>query len=110
MMRVISREISNDHHMMLLLGKRAADDRLATFLLSLSARYHSRGLSATEFNLPMTRMDIGNFLGLAIETVSRLFAQFQKEGLLSVERRQIRINDLARMKAMVEGCSDSASA
>lgn len=110
MMRVISREISSDHHMMLLLGKRAADERLATFLLSLSGRYHSRGLSATEFNLPMTRMDIGNFLGLAIETVSRLFAQFQKDGLLSVERRQIRITDLDRLKAMVEGCSGSISA
>ena len=74
MMRVVSKEISSDQGMLLLLGKRTAEDRLAAFLLSMSSRYHSRGLSPTEFNLPMSRQDIGNYLGLAIETVSRLFA------------------------------------
>jgi CRP/FNR family transcriptional regulator len=77
MMGVLSREITSDQHMLMLLGKRTAEERLASFLLSLSTRYRSRGLSATEFNLPMSRQDIGNYLGLAIETVS-LFAQFRK--------------------------------
>jgi len=107
MMRVVSKEISSDQSMLLLLGKRTAEERLAAFLLSMSSRYHSRGLSPTEFNLPMSRQDIGNYLGLAIETVSRLFANFQKNQLLTVSRRQIVLTDLPRLRAMVEGCAGS---
>jgi CRP/FNR family transcriptional regulator len=90
--------------MLLLLGKRTAEERLAAFLLSLSSRYKSRGLSAAAFNLPMSRQDIGNYLGLAIETVSRLFAHFQKDELLTVNRRQIVLVGISRLRAMVEGC------
>lgn len=104
MMCVMAREITNDQHMLMLLGKRTAEERLASFLLSLSTRYHQRGLSATEFNLPMSRQDIGNYLGLAIETVSRLFAHFQEKKLLQVNRRRVVIIDLDRIKAMVEPC------
>jgi CRP/FNR family transcriptional regulator len=105
MMRVVSKEISADQSMLLLLGKRTAEEKLAAFLLSLSARYKSRGLSVSEFNLPMSRQDIGNYLGLAIETVSRLFAQFQKKNLLTVNRRQIVLVDMPTLRAMVEGCA-----
>ena len=105
MMRVVGKEVSSDQSMLLLLGKRSADERLASFLLSLSTRYKSRHLSGTEFNLPMSRQDIGNYLGLAIETVSRLFAAFQKDKLLTVNRRQIVLVDLPRLQAMVEGCA-----
>jgi CRP/FNR family transcriptional regulator len=104
MMSVVGREITYDQHMLMLLGKRTAEERLASFLLSLSMRYHARGLSATEFNLPMSRQDIGNYLGLAIETVSRLFAQFQEKKLLQVKRRQVQITDLDAIRAMVEPC------
>jgi CRP/FNR family transcriptional regulator len=104
MMRVVGKEITSDQRMLLLLGKRSAEERLATFLLSLSKRYKSRGLSATEFNLPMSRQDIGNYLGLAIETVSRLFAQFQNAGLLRVNRRQVVLTDLEKLSSIVEGC------
>lgn len=104
MMNVVGREITSDQHMLMLLGKRTAEERLASFLLSLSSRYHMRGLSATEFNLPMSRQDIGNYLGMAIETVSRLFAQFQDRKLLEVHRRQLKILDLGRIKEMVEPC------
>ncbi len=104
MMRVVSKEITTDQEMLLLLGKRNAEERLAAFLLSLSGRYKSRGLSTTEFNLPMSRQDIGNYLGLAIETVSRLFAHFQKDRLLKVNRRNIELLDMPRLRAMVEGC------
>jgi len=103
-MRVAAKEISADQQMLMQLGKRTAEERLASFLLSLSSRFRQRGLSATEFNLPMSRQDIGNYLGLAIETVSRLFAHFQELGLLRVNRKQITIQDLERLKAMVEGC------
>lgn len=104
MMSVMGREITEDQHMLMLLGKRTAEERLASFLLSLSMRYSQRGLSPTEFNLPMSRQDIGNYLGLAIETVSRLFAQFQEKQMVQVNRRRVVITDLRRIKAMVEPC------
>ena len=104
MLNVVGREITSDQHMLMLLGKRTAEERLASFLLSLSTRYHQRNLSATEFNLPMSRQDIGNYLGLAIETVSRLFASFQEKGILKVNRRQIIILDMGSLSAMVEAC------
>jgi len=104
LMRVVSKEITTDQRMLLLLGKRTAEERLAAFLLSLSSRYQSRGLSTTEFNLPMSRQDIGNYLGLAIETVSRLFAHFQKDKLLEVSRRKVVLVDMPRLRGMVEGC------
>ena len=103
LMRLASKEITTDQRMLLLLGKHTAGERLAAFLLSLSTHYNSRGLSATDFKLPMSRQDIGNYLGLAIETVSRLFARFQEEGLLKVNRREVTITDMPRLKRMVEG-------
>ena len=104
MFSLIGREITADQHMLMLLGKRTAEERLASFLLSLSTRYSQRGLSATEFNLPMSRQDIGNYLGLAIETVSRLFAQMQERKVLKVNRRQITILEPGNLKSMVEAC------
>ena len=104
MMHLVGKEIASDQQMLMLLGKRNAEERLASLLLSLSARYKRRGLSANEFNLPMSRQDIGNYLGLAIETVSRLFAHFQEDELLTVNRKQIRIVDHAKLESMVEGC------
>jgi CRP/FNR family transcriptional regulator, anaerobic regulatory protein len=104
MFSIVGRQITSDQHMLMLLGKRTAEERLASFLLSLSTRYRARGLSATEFNLPMSRQDIGNYLGLAIETVSRLFAQFQERKMVQVNRRQVRILDLDMVRSMVEPC------
>ena len=103
-MRIVGKEVAEDQKMLMLLGKRSAEERLAAFLVSLSMRYKSRNLSPTEFNLPMSRQDIGNYLGLAIETVSRLFAHFQDKKLLTVNRRAVVLTDLERLKAMVEGC------
>lgn len=94
MFRLMSREISNESNMLILLGKRNADERLAAFLLSLSRRYKQRGFSATEFNLSMSRNEIGNYLGLAVETVSRLFTRFQDDGILRVERKHIELINL----------------
>jgi CRP/FNR family transcriptional regulator len=103
-MRVAAKEICAEQQMLMQLGKRTAEERLASFLLSLSSRFKQRGLSATGFNLPMSRQDIGNYLGLAIETVSRLFAHFQEQGLLRVNRKQITILELGQLKDMVECC------
>jgi len=88
---LISSEIGNEHQMLLTLAKKKAESRLATFLLNLSARYSSRGLSPLEFNLTMSRHDISNYLGLAVETVSRLFTKLQDDQIISVENRLIGI-------------------
>jgi CRP/FNR family transcriptional regulator len=101
--RMVSREIHNDHQQMLLLGSMRAEERLAAFLLNLSDRYRSRGYSSTEFVLRMTREEIGSFLGLKLETVSRLFSRFQQEGLVQVQGRAVRIVDLPTLRRLVGG-------
>jgi CRP/FNR family transcriptional regulator len=107
LLRLIGREVATDHAMLLLLGKKSAMERLATFLFTLCARFKQRGFSEREFNLSMPRDDIANYLGLARETVSRLFTRFQEEGLLTVQRRNIRIHDLNRLQALANpGTSD----
>src|SRR5690606_4391649 len=85
LMRLMSREIRTDQQMMLLLSKKTADERIATFLVNLSARFRARGFSANQFRLAMSRNEIGNHLGLAVETVSRVFTRFQSSGLLQAE-------------------------
>lgn len=101
MYRLLSKEISQDSKMLLLLGKKSAEERLATFLLSISKRLRKRGLCSTDFYLSMSRHEIGNYLGLAVETVSRLFTRFQDEGLLKVDRKHIELLDPGAMEAIV---------
>lgn len=103
MYRLMSREIGHDEDMLTLLGKRNAEERLASFLLSLSGRFQRRGFSASDFYLSMSRHEIGNYLGLAVETVSRLFTRFQDEGLLKVERKHIQLLDIERLKQILRG-------
>ncbi|MES9957866.1 MAG: fumarate/nitrate reduction transcriptional regulator Fnr [Sedimenticola sp.] len=103
MYRLLSREIGHDEDMLTLLGKRNAEERLAAFLLSLSERFKRRGFSASDFYLSMSRHEIGSYLGLAVETVSRLFTRFQDEGLLKVERKHIQLLDIERLSCVVQG-------
>ncbi len=105
MFRLLSKEINRDEEMLLVLGKKSAEERLASLLFSLSVRYKRRGYSETEFNLSMSRQEIGNYLGLAVETVSRLFTRFQEEGLLEAQRKHIHILDMERLESMVSNCS-----
>lgn len=84
----------------LILHRRPAEERVAAFLVDLSERYRSRGFPASDFRLSLTRQEIGDFLGLALETVSRLLKQFQKEGLIRVQHKNIHIADLDRLKAV----------
>ncbi|MDO4625883.1 MAG: FNR family transcription factor [Pasteurellaceae bacterium] len=98
-MRLMSNEIKSDQEMILLLSKMNAEERLAAFIHNLSRRYSARGFSAREFRLTMTRGDIGNYLGLTVETISRLLGRFQKTGMLSVQGKYITIND---MSALIE--------
>ncbi len=103
MYRLLSKEIGQDTEMLMLLGKKNAEERLATFLLSLSNRLSKRGLSATDFYLSMSRHEIGNYLGLAVETISRLFTRFQDEGLLEVERKHVQLLDVERLETLALG-------
>lgn len=98
--KIMSKELSFEQSLLTLLGKKNSQERLAAFLLSLSARYRGRGFSAHEFRLGMSRDDIGNYLGLAMETVSRMFTRFQSEGILEVDNRDVRILDLERLQTL----------
>ena len=112
--RLMSKEILADQQLLLQLGKMSAEQRVAAFLVSISSRLHQRGFSATEFYLSMTRTDIGNYLGMAVETVSRQFTHFQEKNYLSATRRHVEINNLPALKelaglAKCEGVSQQES-
>ncbi len=102
--KVMSREIVRDQGVMMLLGNMKAEERLAAFLLNLSHRFQSRGYSSVSFHLRMTREEIGSYLGLKLETVSRTFSKFQDEGLIKVHNRLIDIEDMSGLKQLLGGC------
>ena len=89
--RMLSREIVRDQSLLMLLGSMRAEERLAAFLLNLSERFHDRGFAKDDFILRMTREDIGSYLGMKLETVSRTFSRFNAEGILSVQGKTIHI-------------------
>ncbi|CAM2198373.1 fumarate/nitrate reduction transcriptional regulator Fnr [Paraburkholderia sp. A1RI_3L] len=92
--QMMSGEIVRESGLMMLLGTMSAEQRLATFLLNLSSRFKSRGYSASEFHLRMTREEIGCYLGMKLETVSRMFSKFQREKLVDTHGKQIRITNM----------------
>lgn len=100
--RLMSREIVREHSLMMLLGSMNAEERLAAFLLNLSQRLKTRGYSASEFHLRMSRAEIGSYLGMKLETVSRTFSAFQQQGLLEVDKRHIRILDLEGLGRLID--------
>ena len=99
--KVMSREIVRDHGVMMLLGTMRAEERLAAFLLNLSQRFTTRGFSHAEFYLRMTREEIGSYLGLKLETVSRAFSRFQEEGHIAVQQKHVRILNVDGLKALL---------
>ena len=102
---LMSEEMQHDHCHLSILARSSVESRLANFLLEISGRFKDRGFSATEFNLSMSRNDIANALGMAVETISRLFTQFQEQGLLQVERKSIKIIDLNRLQGLSSNCT-----
>ncbi len=104
--RIMSREIARDYGVMLLLGSMRAEERLAAFLLNLSQRFEARGYSPLEFNLRMTREEIGSYLGLKLETVSRTLSGFQAQGLIAVQNKHLRILKIESLRELVspQGC------
>ena len=101
--KIMSREIVRDQGIMLLLGSMRAEERLAAFLLNLSQRYATRGLSPTQFQLRMSRHEIGSYLGLKLETVSRTLSLLQQHGMIRIHIKSIEILDLAGLQACLSG-------
>jgi len=99
--RIMSREIVREHGVMLLLGTMRAEERLSAFLLNLVQRLHARGFSRSELVLRMTRQEIGSYLGLKLETVSRTFSRFAEDGLIEVHQRHVRIIDVDKLKQLL---------
>ena len=99
--KIMSREIVREHGVMLLLGSMRAEERLAAFLLNLVQRLHARGFSQSELVLRMTREEIGSYLGLKLETVSRTFSKFVEDGIVEVKQRHVRILDTDALKGIV---------
>jgi len=98
--RIMSREIRRDHHMLLMLGSTTVEQRMARFLLNLYERLQKRGAKDNRLDLSMTRQDIGNYLGVAFETVSRQLAHMQDEGILEINNRNIHLLDVERLESI----------
>ncbi len=99
--RMMSREIVRDQGVMMLLGSMHAEERVAAFLLNLSQRFAARGYASAEFMLRMTREEIGSYLGLKLETVSRIFSKLQQSGLIGLDKKRVRLLDLAALRAIL---------
>ncbi|HJV07691.1 MAG TPA: fumarate/nitrate reduction transcriptional regulator Fnr [Chromobacteriaceae bacterium] len=102
--RLMSREIVRDQNSMLLLGNMKAEERLAAFLLNLSQRLSTRGFAANDFILRMSREEIGSFLGLKLETVSRTLSKFQQQGWITVDHKHIQLGKPEALKELIAGC------
>ena len=103
--KIMSREIVRDHGVMLLLGSMRAEARLAAFLLNLAQRLKARGFSPSSLVLRMTREEIGTYLGLKLETVSRCFSKLQEDRVLQVRQREVQILDQPALERLVDGAS-----
>jgi CRP/FNR family transcriptional regulator, anaerobic regulatory protein len=100
--RLLSREIVREHSLMMLLGSMSSEERLAAFLLNVSHRMQARGYSGSEFHLRMSRAEIGSYLGMTLETVSRTFSAFQQQQRLQVDKKHVRILDLGGFQRAFE--------
>lgn len=98
--QIMGNEITKDQQMLTLLGKNSAEERVASLLLSISSRNHHRNLSPTRFRLSMSRAEIGNYMGLTVETVSRVFSRLQKQEIIDVDNREVEILDMAKLKGV----------
>lgn len=98
LLKLTSEQMIRDHGLVLMLARKDADGRIASFLADIAQRYQARGYSGHSFNLSMSRQDIACYLGLAIETVSRTLTRFQESGILSVKRRQLEILEAQQLR------------
>ncbi len=108
LMCLLSEEIVMDEKLMAMLGHQKAETRVANCLLHFNQRYQQRGHTGTPFRLPMSRQDLGDYLGLSLETISRLLSRFQADGLLRVRGRQVQLRDLSRLQSIARHCPEPA--
>ncbi len=108
LIRIMSKELHGDDRLLMMVGSQPAKIRLIALFLSLSQRLQRRGYSATEFTLSMSRADIGSYLGLAVETISRLLKRLQEQGLIEVNHRQVKLLELEKLREMASmpSCAD----
>lgn len=97
LLKIMSNEIHDDKALFLMLNKKNAEQRLAEFIVSLSKRFEMRGLASNQFLLPMTQVDIANYLGMAVETISRLFKKLSKQDLIQLNNKELKIIDLNKL-------------
>jgi CRP/FNR family transcriptional regulator len=109
LLRLLSEEIVMDEKLMAMLGHQKAETRVANCLLNFRQRYQQQESTDLSFRLPMSRQDMGDYLGLSLETISRLLSRFQAEGLLRVQGRQVHLLDLSRLQSIAEHCPESAA-
>ena len=100
MMHQLGKEISHNQSLLLSLGQQQTDERLATFLLEMSAHFQSRGFSGNEFVIPMPRQDLSNYLGMAVETLSRIISRMSGDGLINIDRRMVSILDMKALETL----------
>jgi len=100
MMRQVGIELEREQRLLLTLGQMRTEERLATFLLGISERNQQRGFSRTSFNLPMPRHDLANYLGMAVETLSRMFSRLQEDSLIRVQHRLVEVLDLEGLREL----------
>ncbi len=106
MMQQIGKEISHSQHLLLSLGQLPTEERLASYLLQLAEHFHSRGFSKSEFILPMSRQDLSNYLGMAVETLSRIISRMGNDKLIKIEQRKVIITDLNKLEILAHAsCS-----
>lgn len=98
MLQQVGAEIGRHHNLVLTLGQMQTEERLATYLLRLSCNFKVRGYSCLEYNLPMPRHDLANFLGMAPETLSRMFARLEKNDVMSIRKRAVTIHDIKSLQ------------
>ncbi|MGS2717018.1 fumarate/nitrate reduction transcriptional regulator Fnr [Eionea flava] len=102
MFTIMSKEIVTDQHAMMIMNKKKADARIAAFLLSLSGRFQRQHQSPFQWILPMSRGELGNYLGLTIETVSRVFTKLQKANIISINKRELEITSLKELQHIAD--------
>jgi len=100
MMHQVGKEISHNQSLLLSLGQQQTDERLATFLLKMSVHFQSRGFSGKEFVIPMPRQDLSNYLGMAVETLSRIISRMTDEGIIKFDRRLVLITDIEKLEKL----------
>jgi len=100
MIHQVGKEIAHNQSLLLSLGQQQTDERLATFLLQMSRHFQSRGFSGKEFFIPMPRQDLSNYLGMAVETLSRIISRMSDNGIVEIDRRQVSIIDMDKLEEL----------